>query len=354
MIHQEAVQEISREELGDFINVAAGFAADIPGKEWAKLDVGDENAIHRAWDGLHEIGFDLCTVPEAAGGAGLPAAAVVAIVEEIAAGDGGVALLTLLANVAAETLSRVQLEGMGESSRPVFVPTVGARRRDARLPQLADGELTGEASFVLGGVGASGFVVACENGADLALAFVADGTRGLTVEAIDDQLALGAARASRIEFDSVAAERVGGRPEADHAESVLNLGIAAIARGTARRARELAQEYAENRYQGGGQIIIHGAVRDMLARMSERELGMKIPQVDAKDDELAVALATKIALSDAAVLSTIDAIQVFGGMGYMRETGVEKLMRDAKYCQLYPRSNWIARDDLLELQRRPL
>ncbi|MBK5229923.1 MAG: hypothetical protein JJE27_02010 [Thermoleophilia bacterium] len=117
----------------------------------------------------------------------------------------------------------------------------------------------------------------------------------------------------------------------------------------------MAQEYAENRYQGGGPIIIHGAVRDMLARMSERELGMPpAPALgggDTAGSELAIGLARKISVSDAAVATTLDAVQVFGGMGYMHETGAEKLMRDAKYCQVYPRPNWIARDELLELQR---
>ncbi len=68
--------------------------------------------------------------------------------------------------------------------------------------------------------------------------------------------------------------------------------------------------------------------------------------------DLPGALARKTAVTDAAVLSTIDAVQVFGGMGYMHETGVEKLMRDAKYCQLFPTPNWHARDALLEFTRR--
>jgi alkylation response protein AidB-like acyl-CoA dehydrogenase len=62
------------------------------------------------------------------------------------------------------------------------------------------------------------------------------------------------------------------------------------------------------------------------------------------------ALALKIAATDAAVRSTIDAVQVFGGTGYMRDSGIEKLMRDAKYCQLYPEPNWVAQDELVHLQ----
>jgi len=63
------------------------------------------------------------------------------------------------------------------------------------------------------------------------------------------------------------------------------------------------------------------------------------------------ALAVKIAATDAAVASTTDAVQVFGGTGYMVETGIEKLMRDAKYCQLFPEPNWVAQDELMRSER---
>jgi alkylation response protein AidB-like acyl-CoA dehydrogenase len=63
------------------------------------------------------------------------------------------------------------------------------------------------------------------------------------------------------------------------------------------------------------------------------------------------ALVAKVAATDAAVMSTTDAVQVFGGSGYMVETGIEKLMRDAKYCQLFPEPNWVAQDELLRLER---
>jgi len=53
-----------------------------------------------------------------------------------------------------------------------------------------------------------------------------------------------------------------------------------------------------------------------------------------------------VASTTDAVASTTDAVQVFGGTGYMVETGIEKLMRDAKYCQLFPEPNWVAHDAL--------
>jgi alkylation response protein AidB-like acyl-CoA dehydrogenase len=44
-------------------------------------------------------------------------------------------------------------------------------------------------------------------------------------------------------------------------------------------------------------------------------------------------------------------VQVFGGTGYMVETGIEKLMRDAKYCQLFPEPNWVAHDEMMRIER---
>ncbi|MBJ7348264.1 MAG: hypothetical protein JHC87_06815, partial [Thermoleophilaceae bacterium] len=100
----------------------------------------------------------------------------------------------------------------------------------------------------------------------------------------------------------------------------------------------------------GTAIIHYGAVREMLGAMTQREVAVKLPLIAAAPaPTLATALATKAALTDAAVATTLDAVQVYGGMGYMHETGVEKLMRDAKYCQLYPQSNWLARDTLVTL-----
>ena len=91
----------------------------------------------------------------------------------------------------------------------------------------------------------------------------------------------------------------------------------------------------------------------MLAAMAVR-LGCR-PQIAADPSRIAVdeaqAIVAKISATDAAVATTTDAVQVFGGTGYMVETGIEKLMRDAKYCQLFPEPNWVTQDELLRSER---
>jgi alkylation response protein AidB-like acyl-CoA dehydrogenase len=127
----------------------------------------------------------------------------------------------------------------------------------------------------------------------------------------------------------------------------VRAGVGAVARGVMRRAYRMALDYAGQRLQGGVPIVEHDAVADMLAAMAVRLAGPPPRPLTP-----AAALAAKIAAAEAAVATTRDAVQVFGGNGYMIDTGVEKLMRDAKYCQLFPEPNWLATQELIGYERR--
>lgn len=128
-------------------------------------------------------------------------------------------------------------------------------------------------------------------------------------------------------------------------EALLYAATAAVAIGIVRRAYELATDYAATRRQGGGPIGHYGAVRQMLAAMAVRLEAR--PRMPAEETDLRAALAATVAASHAAGHTTIDAVQVVGGSGYIADSGVEKLMRDAKYCELYPEPNWRAGARLL-------
>ena len=166
-------------------------------------------------------------------------------------------------------------------------------------------------------------------------------------EACEHQLGLRSAAAARVSLSGATAEPA-PQPAATAAASLtlLRAGSAAIARGVARRAHEMALEYAQTRLQGGVAIVEHDAVRQMLAAMSVGLTTAPTP-AGAELDETAT-LAAKVAASDAAVAAATDAVQIFGGSGYMQETGIEKLMRDAKYLQLWPEPNWMADDPIVE------
>ncbi len=124
----------------------------------------------------------------------------------------------------------------------------------------------------------------------------------------------------------------------------------AIAVGIARAAYERALEYAGTRRQGGRLLIEHQLVQEMLANMATEIEASRLLVWKAcylAENQLPIPLKessmAKVFASDVAMKVTTDAVQIMGGYGYMREMGVEKLMRDAKLTQIYEGTNQINR-----------
>jgi len=143
-------------------------------------------------------------------------------------------------------------------------------------------------------------------------------------------------------------------------------GVAAQALGIAQGAFEEALEYAHKRKQFGHPISSFQAVQHMLADMATQiEAARALTYATARmidagksagSKESAMA---KLMASDVAMKVTIDAIQIFGGYGYMKDYPVEKMMRDAKITQIYEGTNQIQRNVIAlelvkELSRRNL
>jgi butyryl-CoA dehydrogenase len=128
-------------------------------------------------------------------------------------------------------------------------------------------------------------------------------------------------------------------------------GVGAQAVGLAQGALDEAVQFARTRIQFGKPIISFQAVQHMLADMATlteaaRALvyaAARFVDSGAKDLSKAAAMA-KVFASDVAMKVTTDAVQVFGGTGYMREYPVEKMMRDAKILQIYEGTNQIQRN----------
>jgi len=127
-------------------------------------------------------------------------------------------------------------------------------------------------------------------------------------------------------------------------------GIGAQAVGIAQGALEAAVGYAKKRIQFGHPIISFQAVQHMLANMATdveaaRALvyaAARTVDSGAKNVGLESAMA-KVFASDVAMRVTTDAVQIFGGVGYMRDYPVEKMMRDAKITQIYEGTNQVLR-----------
>ena len=128
-------------------------------------------------------------------------------------------------------------------------------------------------------------------------------------------------------------------------------GVAAQALGIAQGALDKAVAYARERHQFGKPVSSFQGLQFMLADMamqveSARALTYQVARnVDAGVKNIAgMSAMAKVLASDAAMRVTTDAVQVFGGYGYMKEYPVEKMMRDAKITQIYEGTNQIQRE----------
>lgn len=128
-------------------------------------------------------------------------------------------------------------------------------------------------------------------------------------------------------------------------------GVGAQGVGVAQGAFEAAANYAKDRHQFGKPVISIQAIQHILADMATqieaaRSLVYAVAKYidsEAKDISKESAMA-KLFATDIAMKVTIDAVQVMGGAGYMREYPVEKMMRDAKILQIYEGTNQIQRN----------
>lgn len=138
-------------------------------------------------------------------------------------------------------------------------------------------------------------------------------------------------------------------------------GVGAQGVGLAQGALDEAVRYAREREQFGKKIISFQAIQHMLADMATqveaaRALVYSVARyIDNSENPKEISKVSgmaKVFSSDVAMRVTTDAIQVFGGYGYMREYPVEKMMRDAKILQIYEGTNQIQRNVIgLELSK---
>lgn len=128
------------------------------------------------------------------------------------------------------------------------------------------------------------------------------------------------------------------------AMNVLNggrIGIASQALGIAQGAYELALKYAKERKAFGTEIINHQAIAFKLADMATEIAAARLlcfkaaVEKDAGQDISISGAMAKLFSSKTAMDTTIEAVQIHGGNGYVREYHVERMMRDAKITQIY-------------------
>jgi alkylation response protein AidB-like acyl-CoA dehydrogenase len=325
-------------------------------EEWdAHGSFGDEIAAE-----LAELGFLGMLAPESAGGMAFGLDAYVAVLEELAWGEAAIALRVANSGRVATALSAAIERGATDPSglagrlERIAAGESVAAVGEGRGARAAPIDVSATATPTRGSIELSGLINAVVDGraADIALvpaiaseplvrsrtlALVDAASDGWRIVEREQTLGL-----RPIEIDSVAldaVEPIGVVAAAGPVERVAWLSIAAIALGIARSALDYAREYADIREQFGRRIRAFEGIQHKLADMDVRvrTAGALLREAVRTGDTGArsAAAAAKLVAGDAAMWVATQAVQVYGGYGYMRDYPVEKLMRDAKAMQLF-------------------
>jgi acyl-CoA dehydrogenase len=323
-----------------------------------------------------ELGLVNTTVPAEYGGAGLGELDNALLAEQLAYGCTGIQT-SMLANTLA--LTPILLAGNEAQKKkylgmltaePLFAsycttePTGGSDVAGLRTKFTQHGDdfvLNGEKSWITNASFASFYVVFATSNPELRhkgiAAFIVDrDTPGLKVGKHEDKLGQRASDTAAVHFEDVKVPKANLLVPEGHgfklAMETFNQtrpDIGAMATGLMQRCLDESVAYARERQAFGQAIIEHQMVQAMLADMAigveaTRLLYQKAAwNLDNGVRDPIVSSYAKAFGADRAMQSAIDAVQVFGGNGYVRDYPVEKLMRDAKVLQIYEGTSQIQR-----------
>ncbi len=362
------------DEQKDLRELAHSFAEkDIRKVAWEYDREGTwpQDIIDKAW----EVGLMNTHTPEAYGGPGLDYLSGCLIEEELGWGCSGIGT-SLAANGLAA--APVALGGSEETKKEYLgmlceepklasfcltEPDAGSDVSGMRTTATKKGDkyvINGSKCFITNGGYADWFTVYAKTDKEAGhrgiSAFVVPKDDTVTVDKKEDKMGQRASNTATITFNDteVPAQNLLGEENHGFKLAMMTLdrtrpGVAAMATGIARAAFEFAAEYSKERVQFGVPIAMHQAVAFMIADMATKveaarlltwQSGVLLDQ--GKRNTLASSHAKRFA-ADSAMEVTVDAVQVYGGYGFIKEYPVEKLMRDAKIMQLYEGTSQIQR-----------
>jgi acyl-CoA dehydrogenase len=220
--------------------------------------------------------------------------------------------------------------------------------------------LTGQKCFITNGGHADWFTVYAKTDPEAGhrgiSAFVVPKDDTVIVDKKEDKMGQRASNTATITFNEteVPAANLLGEENKGFKLAMMTLdrtrpGVAAMAVGIARAAFEFATEYSKERVQFGVPIAMHQAIQFMIADMATKIHASRLMTWNSavlldqgRRNTLESSHAKRFA-ADTAMEVTTDAVQVYGGYGFIKEYPVEKLMRDAKIMQLYEGTSQIQR-----------
>jgi acyl-CoA dehydrogenase len=330
-----------------------------------------QDIIEKAW----EVGLMNSHIPEEYGGAGAGFLDGCLIEEELSWGCSGIQT-TLGCNGLATTpvllgaSEEVKREYLGRlTEAPLLAsfcltePDAGSDVSGMRTTAVRKGDkyvINGSKCFITNGGYANWYTVYAKTDKDAGhrgiSAFVVPRDAGVVVDKKEDKLGQRASNTATISFDDVEvpAENLLGEENKGFKLAMMTLdrtrpGVAAMAVGIARAAFEFAVNYSRERVQFGVPIAMHQAIQFMIADMATdieaaRLLTWKSAvMLDQGERNTLISSHAKRFAADAAMKVATDAVQAYGGYGFIKDYPVEKLFRDAKIMQLYEGTSQIQR-----------
>jgi acyl-CoA dehydrogenase len=323
----------------------------------------------------HEVGLMNTHVPEEYGGAGLGFLDGCLIEEEMAWGCSGIQT-SLGANGLAS--APVELGASGEVKQEFYgellespklasfcltEPGAGSDVSSMRTRAVKKGDkyvITGQKCFITNGSHADFYTVYAKTDPDAGhrgmSAFLVRRDDTIVIDKKEDKMGQRASNTATVTFNEteVDAKYLLGEENKGFKLAMMTLdrtrpGVAAMATGIARAAFEFATEYSKERVQFGVPIAMHQAIQFLIADMATKVHLARLATWNSavlldqgKRNTLESSHAKRFA-ADSAMEVTTDAVQVFGGYGFIKDYPVEKLMRDAKIMQLYEGTSQIQR-----------
>lgn len=346
-----------------------------------KKEAADNDKNHRFPKELikkiGELGLMGVAIPEKYGGSGLDSLAYAVAMEEISRGCAGTSVIMSVNNsLVGEPLLKYGTEEQKQQYlKPVasgkkigcFMlsePQAGSDATNQKTRAIDKGDyylLNGTKNFITNGPQADiGLVFAVtdpDQGTKGVSAFIVEKDfEGYRIGKSDEKLGITCSGTCQIHFDNcrvphknLLCEKGMGLKVAFSTLDYGRIGIAAQAVGIAQAAMEASVGYAQERKAFGKVIGEYQAIQWMLANMATKIDASRLLMYEAahlKDQGKPFSVAAakaKLFASETAVHTTTDAIQIFGGYGYMKDYPVEKYFRDAKITQIYEGTSEIQR-----------
>ena len=327
--------------------------------------------IEKAW----EVGLMNPQIPAEYGGAGASSIDGVLIEEELGWGCSGIGTSISCNGLASapvllggsdqvkKTYLGMLTEAPKLASFCLTEPGAGSDVSGMRTRAVKRGDkyvINGSKTFITNGGYADWYTVYAKTDPEAGhrgiSAFVVPRDAGVVVDKHEDKMGQRASNTATITFNDVEVPAANLLGEENHGFKLAMMtldhtrpGVAAMAVGIARAAFEFAVEYSKERVQFGVPIAMHQAIQFLIADMATKVHVARLASWDSavlldqgKRNTLESSHAKRFA-ADTAMEVTTDAVQVYGGYGFIKDYPVEKLMRDAKIMQLYEGTSQIQR-----------